>query len=164
MALLLTLMNGELVPGDKEKGLPWGFGAELRAGPKALLLPSWWVQQEEVTSCGTECEESCLLQSQLRARSAPHRSHLLGGGWQDEPSLASHGSSGFLHTVQPMVEGFCTQPLPVPQRRVTHFSCHSRDSAFPQRAPIPTSAGLGFLQTGRGTATGSPGRCCHTPQ
>lgn len=55
--------------------------------------------------------------------------------------------------------GILHQPLPVPQRWVTHSSCHSRYSAFPQRAPIPISAGLSFLQTGRGTASGSPGHC-----
>lgn len=41
MSLILTLVNGwQLLPEDKEKGLASGFGGELEAGPKALLLPS----------------------------------------------------------------------------------------------------------------------------
>lgn len=161
MALILILVNGwQLVSGDKEKGLASGFGGKLGAGLKALLVPWWLVDVAEggANSHGTEGEDSCLLQYQLWASSGPHMSHLFARGWQDDPSLALHGSSGFLHCAVHS-RGVLHQPLPVPQRWVTHFSCHSRYSAFPQRPPIPVSAGLSFLQTGRGTTTGSPGHC-----
>lgn len=135
MALILTLVNGG----------SWSLGTRRRvcqgvwsrAESRSQGIPTPVLGRQRCNSHGTECEHSCLLQSQLWARSAPYRSHLLGRGWQDEPSLAPHVSSGLLQAVQPTVEEFCTQPLPVPQRRATHSSSIQGIQPSPKGHPSP---------------------------
>lgn len=162
MALILTLVNGgQLVSGDKEKGLASRFGGKLGAGPKALLLPSWWMRQKEVQIAIALCEDSCLLQSQLWARSGLHRSHLLARGWQDDPSLALHGSSEFLHCA---VQWRNSPPTLASPTKVGHtFQLPLKVFSLPPKGSHPHLSWAKLSADRERDSIRKPWTLCHTP-